>query len=45
MARKRPRTLVIPKDHLDALARYFGKDFNPANARLFFAIRLRDRPY
>jgi DNA-binding MarR family transcriptional regulator len=39
MARKRPRTLVIPKDHLDALARDFGKDFNPANARLFFAIR------
>jgi len=39
MARKRPRTLVIPKDQLDALARDFGKDFNPANARLFFAIR------
>jgi len=39
MARKRPRTLLIPKDQLDALVRDFGKDFNPANARLFFAVR------
>src|SRR5580698_1130701 len=39
MPRKRPRTLLIPKDQLDALVRDFGKDFNPANARLFFAVR------
>jgi DNA-binding MarR family transcriptional regulator len=39
MPRKRPATLLIPQDQIDALDRDFGRDYHSGNARLLFAVR------